>query len=1212
MIDISKISSSIEYYKYILHLQTLIEDKNKSRKSKLILKSFLKKMEENSIHNDNILKKYLICLEKGMDCDILLYYYMQKIFEEGLNKFNNDLTIAISYIYFLIKRLRKKKKAFLLYKSIDKNIYSIDKLFNIYRCQKILDKLMTGFDGKDKENIESVDIKKIFNYKDKVNQFIDLLNKISLLYYDFWVTLFSNNCEGKDEFKALNELGSKINELINPIEQSFNLIYHIKNDDIEVIKLYLGYVKNILNNNEKVEEYQHILTNIPKDFIETKQIDYSSFDLNSLHDEKKEVEYFIIGSSEDKSQSIINMHQTMENNKLIDNNNSNLILKNGIEVKKENNYIINNNENKYNFIQNKNNKRENCSKSDIEEKEKKKENNENNNGNNKDLSALQISLSNLLSDIDSKELFFNQNNKNKNSLRQNTLIDISNENINSSLSNNNTNNNININIKNKNQQNDEQSSAFSVCNYSQSLYTSTNNPINGKNNIIINANTSINNNNMIFAIGNNYINNSNTCKKNNMRNPLQFNKEQNINLFINNSNKPINELRINKNENIKIISPYRQKYQIEKGENIELSISDNFNQNKYYKESVIFNYNKKNNLSINKEQNFSINNISNKSNSIIESKNHIGYNINEYYDYLKKNNTASLEIIKEQIKDKQNNIINNFNHQGIKNKQKLINNKNIDIQKEDSKKFFYNPKLNNNSNRILYMNKTNNNNYPKYNKTDYNLKFNNKTEISDLIMETFPNNNNNNRVQKLIITKKIQNDKKPGNIINNKNKPNIYYNISYNYNNTKNNKSYNRKNTSTNINTNININKISNGSNANIKKEEPKNNCKKLFYIKKNRKIISSNNSHNNSSNKKTPIMKIKKNTRNIELSDIDKKKNYSITYNKRNYESRSKSKSKSKANEKNIKNECITEPSKQNNKKKYFHDSHKNTSNMTNDLINQIKNSQKKATNKLLNKLNNINSNNNININLFNQGALLPLLSKIFDKTTENSTEKRKLNKNGINTNKNSHSINKRNNSKGGKTSNKQKNLSENINNKKEKKNDKNNPHKKINTQINILSLLNNFNSKEKNRKNNKSLYNFGNIFFINQSQTIKNGDNYLMSSNNLYEKSLGLNKEKIIIINDNYDLNLNTLNYSNIKQKPQIINDFSNYKKKGNNNIDNGSIIIKNSETLFKQKRFDTDINFKSKINLNKKNKFKDSFKLKKIEGDSGNDIIKGIQFE
>ena len=64
-------------------------------------------------------------------------------------------------------------------------------------------------------------------------------------------------------------------------------------------------------------------------------------------------------------------------------------------------------------------------------------------------------------------------------------------------------------------------------------------------------------------------------------------------------------------------------------------------------------------------------------------------------DILKKNNTASIEIIKEQTKTcKQTSV--------VKNKIKLINNKNIDIQKEKSKKFFYNPKLNNNSSKINY------------------------------------------------------------------------------------------------------------------------------------------------------------------------------------------------------------------------------------------------------------------------------------------------------------------------------------------------------------------------------------------------------------------------------------------------------------------------------------------------------------------------------
>ena len=309
-IDKSKINCSIQFYKYIIQLQSLIEDKNKSRENKLMIKSFLTKIEENCMQSSCFLKKYLKCLAMGIDSKILLFYYMQSLFEEGLNKFENDLILTISYIYFLLKRLSKKKKALILFKSIDKDIYSIDKLFNIYRCQKVLDTLWTGFDGKDKENLESVDIVKIFEYKNKVIKFKDLLNKISLLYYDFWLTLFSNNCEGKEEFKTLNEIGSKINNLLNPIENSFNLIYCIKNDDIEILKLYSGYIKNILNDEKKYKEYHNILTTISTDFnFETREIDYSSFDISNLHNDRKEKEFFLINSSENDSneRKILNM-----------------------------------------------------------------------------------------------------------------------------------------------------------------------------------------------------------------------------------------------------------------------------------------------------------------------------------------------------------------------------------------------------------------------------------------------------------------------------------------------------------------------------------------------------------------------------------------------------------------------------------------------------------------------------------------------------------------------------------------------------------------------------------------------------------------------------------------------------------------------------------------------------------------------------------------
>ena len=573
--------------------------------------------------------------------------------------------------------------------------------------------------------------------------------------------------------------------------------------------------------------------------------------------------------------------------------------------------------------------------------------NKNNNGNNKDLSSLQISLSNLLSDVDSRDTIINHNkmrgifNNHINKLeneKYNCFIDISNENPNLSLSNNNTNNNnVNntnntnntnnanniINVKNKIIHNEEQSSAFSVCNYSRSSLSNNNQMNNNMNKYNIS----------IKSIGNNYIINSSDEK-----NVLPFNREQNYKIKETIRNKKVNKNEVNQfkfKNNYVQISPYKPEYQIEKGENIQLSILNNISKPKniFNTENKIDKYN--NNLSINKEFYFTINN------STLDN--------NIYFDIVKKNNTASIEIIKEEnIPIKQNGL--------NKNKIKLINNKNIDIQKDESKKFFYNPKINNHLIKVNYLNKENNLIKNHTNKIRYYLNHNNhnnKTESShNKDKKSQPNNFTNN------INSEIKKNTNYFNI--NKNKTINTNNLSYHHKNAKSSQSY--------------------GKNA-VKKDEIKRCSKKLFYIKKNRKTISisSHNSNNNSCNKKDLLIKVKSNTRNLETNEISSKYNNSVaSYNKKNNDSKSKSKSKSKQkNKKMMKNECITEPTKHNNKK-YFYESHKNTNLITNTLLNQIKSAQKKTTNKLLNKLNTM---NNININI-NKKSLFPTFSKAFEKS--------------------------------------------------------------------------------------------------------------------------------------------------------------------------------------------------------------------------------------
>ena len=930
-----------------------------------------------------------------------------------------------------------------------------------------------------------------------------------------------------------------------------------------------------------------------------KHIDFhTSNDLNGSNSFDEELNDILtedlLTYSEDKSQSLISPHLIIDKNKNKKTNKHQPQKILNIH-KTEKNSQSNNSEITISFLSSKN--RSESEKIKIKKKIKKevKENgkvvNDINNGNasNKDLSALQVSLSNLLSDIDSKDIFFNQNNNNKsivnnecnnNNINKNEnnnsikkeLIDISNEN-------NYYRNNLNNNLKEKNLSHEEHSS--SVCNYSQSLYTNNSKINDNKNKIITNNNENIflnNINNNIFNIGNNFIINSNLyeeSKDRNSRNSLKFEKNKNIyneyiikekirekykyNQNLTYNKKIQDNCQINSNEKMKNLTPSKLNFQIEKGENIQLSINTNNNvsQNNTIDENVIQNYNYKkiSFLSISKTQNFTIDSSSMDNN----------YNISDYYDLFKKNNnTTSMEMIREILE--KNKITSHMNKQNYnKNKIKLINNKNIVILNDESKKFFYNPKTKYKSNEIFLTKKNKNSN-----RTEYNFNLN-----GDMKLKTLQKDRNVKREKKLI-----------SNNINNYNihchnfkKIRKIQNVKIENNHEFKNKSFNK----------------------NIFEKQCLN---KKNYFKNIKNAISSFNSYNNSKNKKKKhYIKVLDNLKNIDKNDNNS------NLNKNNSKSKNKKESKSKLKNKN---ECITEPIKKLNKIKYV----KNTNSATSNLLNKIKIAQKITKNRLLNKL------TNINVNINNNRTLFPILPSKFKISKGNPIKEIKKVKN-IQDYCNSRTANnwqKININKLTRLS-KNKCLTGNIYLSKEKKIKKNtiyedNQHKKLNSQINLAKLLKNFNNKEKNwKKNNKSLFNFGNIFFINQSHTSKKLDNDFITSNMNNKSNLGMNKEKIIILNnDNFEnFKLNTLNYSIIKHRPQIISDFSNYKKKENlkcNLTDKQNVlnIKKNLDFNFKSKRADTDINNNIRNNLNIKIKIKDTFKVRNIEGDTGNDTFRG----
>ena len=306
-LDFYDIKSSQGFIDYIKYFLKFIKQRDNSRNSSIILTSFIEKIEDGCTNNNCVLKKYLDSLSKGIDSNFLLLQFAQKLFKIALNKFPDDITLRIHYIIFLITEINQKKSAEKELLSIETNIFFINDCFNLYRCKKYIEEYNIISNKSQDGGFEKNDFLQAIEYKNSVKEFIKLLSKSSSLYYDFWSSLYSSHLQGTEDFKKLNDLGAELNIIIERIEKVFEKLREIKNNDLEIIKLYESYLKNILNNKDKYEKYYNISKNLLIDNkSEIRDIDYTNFDLKGLI-ENDEFKSIIISANNENMGTIIGM-----------------------------------------------------------------------------------------------------------------------------------------------------------------------------------------------------------------------------------------------------------------------------------------------------------------------------------------------------------------------------------------------------------------------------------------------------------------------------------------------------------------------------------------------------------------------------------------------------------------------------------------------------------------------------------------------------------------------------------------------------------------------------------------------------------------------------------------------------------------------------------------------------------------------------------------
>ena len=305
-INFNELNSSYERLKFIQKFIELVQKKHLTREKSLLFDSLILIQEENCINKNCKLKKYLKSLKRGEAKDFILFQHCQTLYEKALRKFPDDYKLKINYIVYLIVQMSKRKLAEKVLYTMKFEPFHFEKNYMIYCCKRFSESYNSSLE-EEIYKIKNINIMKKIEYEKLNEEFKNDLIKASSLYHDFWNALNKYHMQRIENFEKINYIGKEINNLINDIEQKFNILHNIKGDDANLLHIYSEFIKYILDDKTKYNNLKKILISISNiDKIKDFEIDYTNFDYKYF-DGTDEFKYIIISAEEEHFGTILNI-----------------------------------------------------------------------------------------------------------------------------------------------------------------------------------------------------------------------------------------------------------------------------------------------------------------------------------------------------------------------------------------------------------------------------------------------------------------------------------------------------------------------------------------------------------------------------------------------------------------------------------------------------------------------------------------------------------------------------------------------------------------------------------------------------------------------------------------------------------------------------------------------------------------------------------------
>jgi hypothetical protein len=300
MADIKKLPSGQFAIKQIHYLLEIIDKREFDREAKVMLKSYIYNYEETCFNRDCALKKYLYSVEHNLETISSLTQHVELLYTGAISKFPNYTPLRLQFAFFLLERMNKKSQCVDQFISIEKHQPRFEEQFTMFRYLKMFD----DENAESNENEDSLEAVSNIVYKQHINQFKSSISKVTSVYVEFWSLLL--NQDSSSDLTKLNEFGSRINSLVKEIHENFQKMQKLKHNDQEVVRLYADFLTDIINDNEKANNFKTKLNEIEGTGKKFDEANYINLDMNALQS-SDEYQYIMISAMIEKFGTILNV-----------------------------------------------------------------------------------------------------------------------------------------------------------------------------------------------------------------------------------------------------------------------------------------------------------------------------------------------------------------------------------------------------------------------------------------------------------------------------------------------------------------------------------------------------------------------------------------------------------------------------------------------------------------------------------------------------------------------------------------------------------------------------------------------------------------------------------------------------------------------------------------------------------------------------------------